>query len=102
MKIAFVIEYFFPFDKGGSQWSTYYLAKDLVGKGHDVTILTPNFGSKKLEIVEGIKIIRYPFYKNTNKFDSIPGHFFFTNPLFIMWSAFFLFWCLRRENSQII
>ena len=102
MKIAFVIEYFFPFDKGGSQWSTYYLAKDLVGKGHDVTILTPNFGSKKLEIVEGIKIIRYPFYKNTNKFDSIPGHFFFTNPLFIMWSAFFLFWCLRREKSQII
>jgi len=102
VKIAFVIEYFFPFDKGGSQWSTYYLAKQLVEKGHDITILTPNFGSKEFEIVHGIKILRYPFYKKTKNFEYVPGHFFFTNPLFMIWSAFFLFFYIKKEKPQII
>lgn len=102
MKIAFVIEYFFPFDKGGSQWSTYYLAKQLVEKGHDITIITPNFGSKEFEIVHGIKILRYPFYKKTKNFEYVPGHFFFTNPLFMIWSTFFLFFYIKKEKPQII
>ncbi len=102
MKIAFIIEYFFPFNKGGSEWSTYYLARDLVEKGHEVTIITPNYGSQSLEIIDGIKIIRIPFYKKVKIFNSPPGNFFFTNPLFIIWSALFYFLYIWREKVQII
>lgn len=102
MKIVFIIEYFFPFDKGGSQWSTYYLAKDLVKNGHKVTIITPNYGSKKTEILSGVEILRFPLYKKVRDFNSIPSNFFFTNPLFIIWSAFFLFFYIKKEKPQII
>lgn len=102
MKIAFIIEYFSPFNKGGSEWSTFYLAKDLVKKGHEVTIITPNFGSSPMETIEGVKVLRIPFYKKVKFFNFPPGNFFFTNPLFIIWSAVFYFIYILRENSDII
>ncbi len=102
MKIAFIIEYFFPFDKGGSEWSTYYLAKDLVKKGHEVTIITPNYGGKKEEVLDGIKLIRTPFYKKLKNFSIVPGNFFFTNPLFIIWNTIVLYFYLQREKPTII
>ena len=63
MKIAMATEYFWPYDIGGSEWSTYYLAKELVNKGFEVIVITPNYGTKEVEIFENIKIIRFPFYK---------------------------------------
>lgn len=102
MKIVFVIEYFFPFNKGGSEWSTYYLARDLIKKGHKVTIITPNYGGKKEEVLDGIKIIRTPFYKKLKTFNTIPGNFFFTNPLFIIWNTIVFYFYLQREKSAII
>lgn len=102
MKIAFVIEYFFPFDKGGSEWSTYYLAKDLVKKGYEVTIITPNYGSKKEEVLDGIKLVRTPFYKKFKNFNTIPGNFFFTNPLFIIWNTIVFYFYLQREKPEVI
>lgn len=102
MKIVFAIEYFFPFDKGGSEWSTYYLAKGLVKKGHNVTIVTPNYGSKSAESINGINLIRFPFYKKTRVFDKIPGNFFYTNPFFILWTALFLILALKKEKPDII
>ena len=83
MKIVFVIEYFFPFDKGGSEWSTFYLAKGLVKSGHKVTILTPDYGSDRQQTIEGVQILRYPFYKKVKNFETIPSNFFFTNPFFV-------------------
>lgn len=102
MKIVFIIEYFFPFDKGGSEWSTYYLARDLVKKGHEVTIITPNYGGKKKEVLDGIKLIRTPFYKKIKNFNIVPGNFFFTNPLFIIWNTLVLYLYLQREKPTIV
>jgi len=61
MKILFLLKFYQPFDRGGSEWSTHDLAKLLIKEGHEVTILTPNYGSKKEEIVKNIKIIRFYF-----------------------------------------
>ncbi|MCR4324829.1 MAG: glycosyltransferase family 4 protein [Candidatus Curtissbacteria bacterium] len=102
MKTAFLIEHFIPFATGGSEWSTYYLAKDLNKLGHDITIITPNFGSKPFERMGGVKIKRFPIYKKIKTKDSIPGNFFFTNPLWIVWSMYYTFTFLKNENFDII
>src|SRR3989304_3223755 len=102
MKVAFVIEYFLPFSAGGAEWSTFYIAKLLKEKNVKVVILTPNFGAPKEEILDGIKILRYPFYKRLTSTSTFPGNFAFTNPLWIFWSTLFLFFKLRKENPDII
>lgn len=61
MKILFLVKYFEPFDRGGSEWSTHDLAEILQSKGHEVTILTPNYGAKSIEVIDRITIIRFPF-----------------------------------------
>lgn len=63
MNILFLIKFYEPFDRGGSEWSTHDLAKLLIEKGHKVTILTPNYGSKSQETREGIVIKRFAFAK---------------------------------------
>lgn len=102
MKIVFVIESFFPSTQGGSEWSTYYLAKELVELGYDVTLITPNLGAKHIEINHGIKIIRYPFYLKHFKTYSNPSNLTYNNPLWIIWSAIFMFFYIMREKADII
>ena len=102
MKVVFVIEYFLPFSAGGAEWSTFYIAKLLKKKNIEVVILTPNFGAPKEEILDGIKVLRYPFYKKLTSTSTFPGNFAFTNPLWIFWSTLFLFFKLRKENPDII
>lgn len=102
MKIAFTIEYFIPHAKGGSEWSTYYLAKSLVKKGHQIVVITPNYGNRGQEVLDGIKIVRFPFYLKMQKRNTLPGNFFFTNPLWIIWSAFFYLYYLKKEKVDII
>ena len=67
MKILFLCEYFFPFDRGGSEWSIYHLAKSLVNQGHNVCVFTPNFGALSQENLEGITIYRFPYYLKLKK-----------------------------------
>lgn len=66
MKILFLVKFYQPFDRGGSEWSTHDLAKLMVKNGHQVTIITPNYGAKSHEFIEGIKIRRIPFIKLNN------------------------------------
>ncbi|EKD89882.1 MAG: hypothetical protein ACD_32C00116G0006, partial [uncultured bacterium] len=102
MKIAFLIESFLPFSQGGSELSTYYLAKDLARLGHKVTIITPNLGAKPSEAISRIKIIRYPFYLKQSRYYSSPGNFAYNNPLWIIWSAIFIFIYIKREQVDVI
>lgn len=88
MKILMLAEYFTPYDIGGSEWSTYYLAKGLIEKGFSVTILTPNYGHGKIaEKKDGINIIRFPYKKNIGKLGISP--FWHTNILWLIWTTFF-------------
>ncbi len=61
LKILMLSEYYPPFDQGGSEWSTIYLARSLVKKGHRIMIFTPNYGTKPHETRDKIEIIRFPF-----------------------------------------
>lgn len=102
MKVAFVVEMFPPYAPGGSEWSAYYLARSLIKKKVNVVAVTPNLGAKKKETHKDFKIIRYPFYLKPKKENSLPGHFAYTNPLWILWSAFFIYFYLKKENVEAI
>lgn len=71
MKIGFLINYFYPF-LGGAESNCFYLARELVKKGHEVHVFTTNQkGKQKLkkeETIKGIKVhrskvwFRYRYY----------------------------------------
>jgi glycogen synthase len=63
MKVLFTTEYYPPFAPGGSPWSIRLLAEALVARGHDVTVVTPNYGAAARESVEGVTVVRYPFWR---------------------------------------
>lgn len=102
MKVFFLCEYFFPFDRGGSEWSVYHLAKFLVRKGHKVTVFTPNYGAKSQEKFSNIEIVRFPYYlKLKNTFLPVtPLHF--SHPVWFLWTIFCLFREARREKPEVL
>lgn len=102
MKILFVNEYFYPFTPGGAEWSIYYLAKALVEKGHEVGILTPNYGAKSFETIEGIKVYRFPFPAKLSPGQHSVRYFYHANPLFYLYNAFWIIKITRKENYQLI
>ncbi len=101
MKIAFLIEYFPPFATGGSEWSTYYLARQLSDLGIEIVVITPSYGEKPLQEKVSFKLINFPFYKKLKK-EKLPGHFFYTNPLWIFYSAIAFLYFLKKEKIDLI
>lgn len=101
MKVAFLIEYFPPYATGGSEWSTFYLARQLSKEKTEVVVITPNYGEKKLQDKVNFKIIKFPFYKKI-KSTHLPGNFFFTNPLWIIWTAISFFYFVKSEKADVI
>ncbi|OGD86896.1 hypothetical protein A2164_00980 [Candidatus Curtissbacteria bacterium RBG_13_35_7] len=103
MKIAFVIEYFSPFAPGGAEWSTYYLAKDLAKKKNmEIFVLTPNYGVKKHEIMDRINVYRFPFYKKLKKNSPALTSFYYTNPIWFLWTAYQIFNFVKKNNIDIL
>lgn len=101
-KILFVSEMFPPFSSGGAEWSMFYLAQDLIKHNYALTVWTPNFGDKALEKINGMKVIRFPFYQKINNKNLFPGNFFFTNPLWFVWTTLLLFWQIVNDKPDII
>lgn len=59
MNILQIAPYFFPY-QGGQERYIYYLSKELIKRGHKITIVTSNYPeTKKFEEFEGINIIRH-------------------------------------------
>ena len=95
-------EYFYPFDRGGSEWSVYHLAKQLIKKGHEVTVFTPNFGAGRRETREGINILRFPFYKKLFNQSEVVSPIYFSTFLFWFWVALVLFLEVRQNRPDTI
>ena len=58
MNILIVCPYFYP-DKGGVENYVYNISKNLIKKGHSITVLcATKEGQDKTEILDGIKVIR--------------------------------------------
>lgn len=90
MKIIFLTHYYHP-HIGGVETHSSNVAKELIKKGHSVTVLTENHTGalKKWEMIDGVKVIRfrYPHVKWLG--------------LLTVW---FNLWKLRKviENSDIV
>lgn len=94
-------EYFWPYDLGGSEWSTYYLAREIIKNGHQVIIVTPNYGAKDEEFMDGMKIVRFPFFKKIKNNAPI-SPYWHTGLLWLILSTFYLIKICRKEAVDII
>src|SRR5256712_12103204 len=63
VNVCLVNGYFPPFGPGGAEWSLEALARALVGRGHRVTVVTPNWGAAPREESDGVRIVRFAFPK---------------------------------------
>ena len=102
MRILFLVKFYQPFDRGGSEWSTHDLAKLLAKKGHKVSILTPNYGAHTNQIIEEINIFRFPFIKKLkNPKEAITP--WWTNNLFwFIYTTFYIWWFTVKNKPDII
>lgn len=103
MTILMTTELFFPFDRGGSEWSTYYLIMSLIKKGHTLILMTPNLGSSKNEIWRKIKIYRFPFIQFHKKNKSIAlTPFWFTNIFWFLMTSIYAIYIAKREKIDVL
>jgi len=86
MRIGFVIDYFKPHTIGGAERSTAELAQALVEHGHDVTVLTPNYGASPEEDDKGVRIRRYWFPRRIEP-GQVASAFWIKNPLYYWMSS---------------
>ncbi|RMF92801.1 MAG: glycosyltransferase family 1 protein [Candidatus Schekmanbacteria bacterium] len=101
LKILFVNEYFYPFEPGGAEKSAYLLAKGLTERGHKVYVLTPNYGAKKAESIDGIRVVRYPFPKKIESGERLRGIYTIT-PLFDIYMLYNLNKVIKDIQPDII
>ncbi len=102
MKALLLSDYFYPFTPGGSEWSVYELAKALQKNKAEVSIVTINYGSKKLEIFDSLKIFRIPFFKKLKERRSVVNPIWQNNPLFFLASAYFITRIVQSEKADVI
>lgn len=79
MKILILSHYFIP-HPGGIEIIAYNQAKELVKKGHNVTVITSNVSNEKnREKIEGITVIRIKAWNWFEKYFNIPFPLFSLN-----------------------
>ena len=102
MNILFLVKFYEPFDRGGSEWSTHDLAKLLIERGHKVTIYTPNYGAKKEEILDGIVIKRFHFFKKLKNPKSEITPWWTNNIVWFIYTTIICTLLVKRENFDVI
>ncbi len=103
MKILHLTEYFYPFAHGGTEWSVYYLLQGLIKSGHEIFLLTPNYGSSAIEMWKGIPIIRFPFLKKMNATQpKTISPIWHNNPFTWFVTLIYLLKAVNKEKIEII
>ncbi|MBI2010423.1 MAG: glycosyltransferase [Candidatus Chisholmbacteria bacterium] len=102
LRILMLCEYFSPFDRGGSEWSSLYLARQLIKKGHHVQVFTPNYGSLPRATKNRLVINRFPFNKKLSPADAAISPYWHTNISWWAKSTWFLFKLIAGENFDIL
>src|SRR5262245_39832970 len=102
MRICFAIEYFPPHAPGGAEWSTEALAVALADRGHQVTVVTPNYGAPADERRDGFVVHRFPFpVKRPPGRSPVPARWL-ANPLFYLHAGLALTRAVRREGIDLL
>ena len=102
MNILFLVKFYEPFDRGGSEWSTHDLAKLLTARGHKVTILTPNYGAKKEEMLDGIVVKRFSFLKKLKNPKSEITPWWTNNIFWFLYTSLICTLLVKREKFDVI
>lgn len=103
MKLLFLVKYFEPFDRGGSEWSTQNLAFLLSKKGHDVTIATPNYGRENKEAKKyGFEIARIPFPIKVKDPKSTIAPYWTNNLIWFFYSFIYVCKLSVKNNYDVI
>jgi glycosyltransferase involved in cell wall biosynthesis len=102
MNICLVNEYFPPFAPGGAEWSLDALARAMVARGHQVTIVTPNYGAVSREDRDGVSVVRFPFPRRLPPGRTPLTPKWLANPLFYVWAALAVARAARRAGAQVI
>ena len=102
MRIGLINEFFTPFAPGGAEWSMFELGKALVGSGHQVAVITPNYGAEGESVESGMHVLRFPFPKKLKTGRKMPGFLWHANLLFYFYSAWQIFIIAKKERLEIL
>jgi glycosyltransferase involved in cell wall biosynthesis len=102
VNVCLVNEYFPPFAPGGAEWSMEALARALAGRGHRVTVVTPNYGAIPTEERDGVWVVRFPFPLKLRPGRSLAPAKWLANPIFYLYAALAVARIARRERADVI
>lgn len=101
MRIALINEYFPPFAPGGAELSGLELARALVGRGHAVQVITPNYGAPRHETLDGIDVVRFPFPARLRGRRTLQLRWL-ASPWFYLWSALAILFYAKRFRADVL
>jgi glycosyltransferase involved in cell wall biosynthesis len=102
MNILFATEYYEPFTPGGTPWSLRLLAGELVRRGDRVAIVTPNYGAPAREDMDGVAVVRFPFWRTLGPGPSLAPVRDHVNPLFHLLFARAVIRTARRFGADVL
>ncbi len=102
MNVCLVNEYFPPFAPGGAEWSVEALGRALAGRGHRVTVVTPNYGAAPREERDGVAVVRFPFPVRLTPGRTLASAKWLANPLFYLWAGLAVTRAARRAGADVI
>lgn len=102
MKVVFATEYYHPWTPGGTAWSLDLLARALIARGHGVTVVTPNYGAPAREEVNGVPVVRFPFWRRLRPGAGLAPMRDHVNPLFHLLFARALVSAARRSGADVL
>lgn len=101
MKIAFICDYYLPFEVSGAEVSSRILAEELAKSGQKIVIVTPKYGnSSEREIQNKVSINRFSFLTR-REIRSLPPYLV-NNPVWYFYAAIKIVWILKKEKVDIL
>lgn len=101
MTVAFLSDYYNPFEIGGAERSAERLAIELGRTGTPVVVVTPNFGAAPRDRIEGVDVVRLPFPQRLS-----PGQLarrrWLANPALHTFYLFRLLGVLRTSGATLL
>jgi len=102
VKICLVNEYFPPFAPGGTEWSMQTLARTLAARGHEVVVVTPNYGAPREERCDGVLVVRFPFPIRLPAGRSGVSSKWLANPVTYLYAAWWIARIGRRVGAEVV